>query len=270
MKYIDLSACIASIPNSEKSKLAIRHHMICSSKVAIKKSLAKNGSAHWSRVKTYLENFSNRKCWYTESKNPGCRNEIEHFRPKGQVYEHNILKHWYWFLAFNPINYRLSSQFPNQLNTNPLLGNTGGKGDNFPLVNEANRAHKLTNIRIEQPMLLDPCNRYDCELLSFNPDGRPTIAKRFEHDALAKERVKISNLVLNLDFPTFNEDREGIYNKIRKAVEAGDDDPSNVGLISYLSDQLKELMHQDSEYSKAAECYVRCFRDRQWVEALII
>ena len=32
---------------------------------------------------------------------------------------------------------------------------------------------------------------------------------------------------------------------------------------------LRELMSADEPYSKAAECYVRCFRDREWIEQLI-
>jgi len=29
-------------------------------------------------------------------------------------------------------------------------------------------------------------------------------------------------------------------------------------------------MSPNAEYSKAAECYIRCFRDREWVEELIL
>ena len=270
MRYIDLSMCIASIPLPERLKLHRRHCKMLGATAAEKKNLAKNGNAYWSPIKQYLENASNRKCWYTESKNPGCLNDVEHFRPKGQVFEHNVLKHWYWFLAFNPLNYRLSSQFSNQRNINPVLGETGGKGDFFPLRDESKHAHKLSDIGREEPILLDPCNRYDTELLVFNPDGRPTISRRFEHDALAKERVKISNLLLNLDFPTFNEDREAIYNEIHEIVLEGDEDLGNVALIRSLKRRLNRFMDKDSAYSKAAECYVRCFRDRAWVESLII
>lgn len=270
MRYIDLSMCIASIPKTEKFKLHRKHLKMLGMSASEKKKLIETGTIHWSRIKGYFEEVSNRKCWYTESKNPGCHNDVEHFRPKGQVYEGRIFKHWYWFLAFNPINYRLSSQFSNQRNHNPVLGITGGKGDHFPLCDESKYAHRFCDIREEEPILLDPCNRYDTELLVFNPDGRPTIARRFEHNALAKERVKISNLLLNLDFPTFNEDREAIYNKIKKIVLTGDSNIDNIALIEHLKEELRELMHEDSAYSKAAECYVRCFRDRLWVETLIV
>jgi hypothetical protein len=235
-----------------------------------KKELAKNGNRHWSPIKEYLEKMSNRKCWYTESKNPGFPNEVEHFRPKGRVEENGSIKHWYWFLAFNPDNYRLSCQFPNRLSRNPLLGATGGKGDKFPLVDELKYANTRFRRDNETPILLDPCNENDVNLLIFNPDGRPALSPLYRADLVAKERVEMSSLLLNLDYSTFNEERESLYNKIREAVLAGDAEPENTGLISYLSGQLNELMDKDSEYSKAAECYVRCFRDRPWVESLIV
>jgi hypothetical protein len=37
---------------------------------------------------------------------------------------------------------------------------------------------------------------------------------------------------------------------------------------SDVQEDLRELMHQDSEYSKAAECYIRCFRDKEWIDEL--
>ena len=83
--------------------------------------------------------------------------------------------------------------------------------------------------------------------------------------------VEQSNLLLNLDYPTFNEDREALYNKIRKLVERGDNYiRDSVNAIADVQNDLSALMAEDAEYSKAAECYIRGFRDRSWVEDLII
>ncbi len=270
MRYIDLKTFIADIPIREKLKLfRINKSMVALSNT-LKETRASNGNIHWAPIKQYLEGMSNRKCWYTESKNPGFPNEVEHFRPKAKVYENGTLKHWYWFLAFNPYNYRLSSQFPNRLNVNPILGATGGKGDKFPLIASSQYATCFNDIRNEIPMLLDPCNRDDVELLVFHPDGRPVLSPRFQHDTVARERVETSNLLLNLDYPTFNEEREALYNKIHEIVLEGDINPTNIALINSLRRRLKRLMQNDAAYSKAAECYIRCFRDRPWVESLII
>lgn len=181
------------------------------------------------------------------------------------------IEHWYWFLAFNPINYRLSSQISNRLNRNPILGATGGKGNKFPLMAGSPRATDVAGLVSERPVILDPCIEADTELLEFQPDGRPVVSMRHEGDADTSFRVEQSKLLLNLDYPTFNEDRESLYNKIRKLVDRGDRYiRDGINAIEDVQNDLNALMRPDAEYSKAAECYIRCFRDRPWVEELVI
>ncbi len=118
------------------------------------------------------------------------------------------------------------------------------------------------------PVLLDPCNLDDCGLLEFLPDGRPVVASRYKSDLSACYRVDESKLLLNLDFPTFNEARESLYNRVRKLVDRGDDYGAGNPALEDVKQDLQELMEENSEYSKAAECFVRCFRDRVWIEQL--
>ena len=74
-------------------------------------------------------------------------NEVEHFRPKAKVGDSaGNVEHWYWFLAFNPTNYRLSSQLSNRPNSNAVLGETGGKGNRFPLCPGSTRATDVAGI----------------------------------------------------------------------------------------------------------------------------
>jgi len=272
MRFIDLNAVIASIPQPILANLNAIDTSMHTKTDAQKVKAAKNGNVHWTPVKVYLENASNRKCWYTESKNPGCLSDVEHFRPKGKVTDkQNIVVHWYWFLAFNSINYRLSCQIPNRLNHNPLYVATGGKGNHFPLLNTTPHATSLAGLVNEHPALLDPCNQNDVDLLAFDPAGRPVVSPLFVGNATATVRVAISNLLLNLDFPTFNEDREGLYNKIRSRVERGDGyfADNNVALDD-VKDDLRDLMKPDAEYSMAAECYIRGYRDRSWIDEMFI
>ncbi|RDH84323.1 MAG: hypothetical protein DIZ78_12330 [endosymbiont of Escarpia spicata] len=238
---------------------------------AEKVDTAANGNDHWRPVKTHLEDASNRKCWYTESKSPGCQNDVEHFRPKARVPKEGCIEHWYWFLAFNPINYRLSSQFSNRLNYNSVLGATGGKGNKFPLMPGSPRVTDMAGLDDEQPVILDPCIEADTELLEFQPDGRPVVSMKHVADVDARYRVEQSKLLLNLDFPTFNEGRESLYNRIKELVERGDRYVRDgVDALEDVQNDLRALMHEGAEYSKAAECYIRCFRDRDWVEELIL
>ncbi len=271
MRYIDLTAVIDSIPAEIRTALQAVDNAMPGKLDADKALTASNGNARWSPVKPFLEDASNRKCWYTESKNPGCLNDVEHFRPKARVPNEGDVEHWYWFLAFNPVNYRLSSQFSNRLNKNPVLRATGGKGNQFPLMPGSPRATGIAGLDDERPVILDPCNQADTELLEFHPDGRPVVCMRHAADPDADFRVEQSKLLLNLDYPTFNEGRESLYNRIRELVARGDRYVlEGVDALGDVQNDLRELMRQDAEYSKAAECYIRCFRDRDWIEELIL
>lgn len=272
MRFIDLNVVINSIQVGVRDSLKTVDDALSGMNDDDKETTASNGNDYWSPVKTYLEAASSRKCWYTESKNPGCLNDVEHFRPKAKVLDRSgNTAHWYWFLAFKPINYRLSSQLPNRLNKNFVLGATGGKGNRFPLLPGSPRATDSPGLATEKPVILDPCSKVDTELLEFLPDGRPVLSRRHFADPIAKLRVEQSKLLLNLDYPTFNEDRESLYNKIKRLVERGDRYiGEGIPAIDDVKNDLRELMKPDAEYSKAAECYIRCFRDRTWVEELII
>ena len=156
------------------------------------------------------------------------------------------------------------------MNINPASGLTGGKGDQFPLLKGHVHGTTQAEVDLEKPVLLDPCIQADCDLLEFQPDGRPVVAAGSRGNSEAYYRVEQSKLLLNLDFPTFNEDREALYNKIKQLVERGDRyEAENPAFLPDVEGDLKELMAAGMPYSKAVECYVRCFRDREWVEQLL-
>jgi len=270
MRYIDINQVLAQIPEEVKTALNDKHKLLVDGNDQAKNDIIDNGNTTWRRVKTILEEASNRKCWYTESKNPGCLNDVDHFRPKARNENNGVIQHWYWFLAFDPENYRLSCQFSNRLNTNPDSGLTGGKGNRFPLMDGQTHATTKDGITAESAVLLDPCKQSDCDLLEFLPDGRPVVSTNHRGNPDDCYRVEQTNLILNLDFPTFNEDREGLYNKIKNLVELGNMCISDGPVIEYAKNQLRELMLQSSPYSKAAECYIRCFREHEWIEDLLI
>jgi hypothetical protein len=272
MRFMDLDQLLNDANQDVVSALGLKDQSILTKTDLQKSEAVAAGNRHWRPMKEELERLVGRKCWYTESKNSGCLNDLEHFRPKGKVTDNNgTLIHWYWFLAFNPINYRLSAQIPNRLNDNIVLGATGGKGDNFPLLNGSIHGTNLAGALVEMPALLDPCCEEDTNLIEFHPDGRPVISRQFSDDKTAVYRVKQSNLLLNLDYSSFNEDREALYNKIRSLIEDRGDGYYEAGncALEDTKQDLRNLMLPESEYSKAAECYIRGFRDRRWVEELL-
>lgn len=273
MRFIDLDRVIDDVNNDILLRLRKKHNELLKKNEIQKQTAIDKGNNHWRDIKNRFEALTDRKCWYTESKNPGCLNDLEHFRPKGKVVDKdgNIL-YWYWFLAFNPINYRLSSQIPNRPNVNPILQETGGKHNHFPLLNGSNHCNCFNDINSELPVLLDPCCKEDTELLEFHPDGRPILSRRHIGDPIAEERVKKSKLLLNIDYPTFNEDREQLYNRIERLITTRGDRHyanGNMDALEDIKEDLQELMLPSAAYSKAAECYVRGFRDREWVEELL-
>ena len=270
MRHININDAIALIPEEVITDLENKNQETIDGDDHIKHTVMSSGNATWRNVKTSLENVSNRKCWYTESKNPGCVNDVDHFRPKARKKNREgTVQYWYWFLAFDPENYRLSCQFSNRLNINPETGLTGGKGDQFPLLDGQAHATTKAEIAQENPVLLDPCNPLDCDLLEFHPDGRPVVSHKRRNESSACYRVEQSKLILNLDFPTFNEDREALYNKIKELVKRGDSYGQGNPALEDVKQDLQDLLDKDSAYSKAAECYIRCFRDRAWIEELL-
>jgi hypothetical protein len=269
MRYIDINAVLSRIPLKIINRLAKKDLMLVSSNDQTKQAIITHGKQSWTAVRSILDEASYGKCWYTESINPGCLNDVDHFRPKGKVENDDEPNYWYWFLAFDPHNYRLSCQYSNRCNTNPTTGLIGGKGDKFPLLNVESRASNKAGIAAERPMLLDPCNESDCDLIVFQADGRPAVSPVHKNDVDINKRVEMSNLILNLDFPTFNQGREALYNSVKNLVDLGETSGAGTPTRIFVTGELKNLMDAKSPYSKAAECYVRCFRDRAWVEQLL-
>lgn len=276
MRYIDINAFLATVPASKKKSLAKIYRNLKGQSEEIIRQRVSNGNSKWRPIKRDMEAFSRRKCWYTESKNSGFPLEVEHFRPKGKITDNNNnLLHWYWFLAFNPANYRLSCKFSNGLNVNPATEKTGGKGDEFPLLASPltqNSLHAtcINEVKDELPVLLDPCVEEDTKLLAFSPEGKPVVAPHAANCPIAKKRVEESNLLLNLDFPTFNEEREELYAEVVKLIKRGDRYKANQSdFIEDVKEDLEAMMQPDKAYSKAAESFIRGFRDRDWVEDII-
>ena len=52
---------------------------------------------------------------------------------------------------------------------------------------------------------------------------------------------------------------------MKRGDSYGPDSPA----LEDVKQDLQELMDENSPYSKAAECYIRCFRDREWIEELL-
>jgi hypothetical protein len=72
------------------------------------------------------------------------------------------------------------------------------------------------------------------------------------------------------NFPAHKEDREQLYNEIKKLVERGDRYIRNeINALADVQEDLRLMMQPSARYNKAATIYLYCFRDRDWVKELL-
>jgi uncharacterized protein (TIGR02646 family) len=238
----------------------------------------------WSMLKEDFSELSYGKCWYCEVSTDGMRGDMDHHRPKGKVTDSD--HPGYWWLAFNWRNFRYSCERCNSKDTDDATGIIGGKGNEFPLVDGETRRkwHECDyeDLLEEDPLLLDPIEPGDPQLLSFNSDGRPGAAIADE-TAVDYQRVQVSIRVYNLYHSVSNRRRREIYCRVRDLVayirkyqsiwQANRSDLSARACVKKALDDLRRLIAPEAEYSAAARAYLGMFRkdgcEWAWVDRLL-
>jgi len=222
-------------------------------------------SAIWRELKDALADLSHDKCWYCEVKQVRSDNAVDHFRPKSL----------YTWLAFEKSNFRYSCTYCNSGRKNPETGETEGKGNSFPLFNEAQRALAPGQENFESPILLDPCQTQDPGLLDFHEDGRPC-ARQPDHET-RKHRAETSIKAYHLDHPDLVEKRRVLAADIKAKIKEADAlfeqcdaghpaiDKAFAGLIRVLSRAISEA----EELSAFARKILAGARNKVWVEELL-
>lgn len=232
----------------------------------------------WTAVRDAFEEHSGGKCWYVECRSPGANHDIDHYRPKSRVAEDPTHPGYYW-LAFEWKNLRLSCQRANRLQRDPESGETGGKGDRFPLVNPESRARAPhDDLSIEIPAIVDPTNADDVAMLTFGPSGHVELAPGYRGDPVAEAKLEASRLYLHLNWPRFRDERVMLYNEIREFVRRGeklaptdfDGMPAVAEAFLGICRDLAKRTEPHQEYSRAARAYVEMFRDRWWVRDIVL
>ena len=219
----------------------------------------RNGPNKWKPVKTRLTSILGKKCWYTEVELTGATLVVDHYRPVCD----------YWWLSYDAENYRVSCPWANSYEHNAEHGCAGGKGDQFPLLAPAVRATGKNRLRMERPVILDPCKSKDCDLLAFHSDGRPILNPDYAADPIAQKRVEDSKLLLNLDHPAFNSKREILCGEIATDVTTHEELPATSGLRKHIRDKLAARLAPDAPYSTAARYYLQLHRHLDWVEGIL-
>ena len=266
MRYIDQTALLTQVFSEDAGKRVKATLERAKKKVAKKRSYSTrkeyidaNGGSKWKPLKDRLIAILGNKCWYTEHELVGAPLVMDHFRPVCD----------YWWLAFEPENYRVSCPWANSPEPNATHGCAGGKGDNFPLFPPAVRATASHLLATELPVLLDPCVAADCELLAFETDGRPILNPAFKGDAAAVRRVEESKILLNLDLPAFNSKREQLCNAIKNDVQRHEDLIPTSTQRAIIRAELAARIAPNAPFSIAARFYLRLHRHLDWVETIL-
>jgi hypothetical protein len=265
MRYVPLAA-LASQMFSEPGGGKIRARLLNSHMTMARMPsgdrqgyIRSNGPKKWSPVKNWLTRRLGKKCWYTEAELVGAPLAIDHFRPVCN----------YWWLAFEVGNYRVACAFANSPEHNELHGCAGGKADAFPLLGPGPRATGRNKQWLEKPVILDPCDKSDCDLVAFQADGRPVINPAYAADPVALRRVEESKILLNLDHPDFNSKREQLCIEIANDVKTYEELPAGAAGRGIITTRLERRLAAQAPFSSAARYYLRLHRDLGWVEVLL-
>ncbi|MBI5382973.1 MAG: hypothetical protein HZA31_13830 [Opitutae bacterium] len=265
MRHVDLKILLATIFANKagqdvSARLFRAHKKAAGMAAANRKSHSdRNGPNKWKPVKDLATAVLGNKCWYTEVELVGAPLGVDHYRPVCD----------YWWLAYDPENYRIACDWANSPKHNSLYGCAGGKGDNFPLLAPRLRAKGKKKLRVEKPIILDPCVPTDCELLAFQVDGRPVLNPKFNGDAIARDRVEQSKILLNLDHPEFNSKREQLCNDISTDVRTYEALPANSPERVDIKNRLAARLGPKAPYSVAARLYLSLRRDLDWVQTIL-
>ncbi len=265
MQYINLKVLLETIEAKDAGKTALGKLPKAHQRAGTRddpqraKYIEDNGPYYWTPIKGMLIEELGNKCWYTEVELVGEPLKVDHYRP--------VCK--YWWLAFDPENYRLSCSFANSPQGNPESGTTGGKGREFPLVDESKRACSKDELSDEKPIFLDPCVEADCDLLAFQTDGRPALKQKYRGDAETEQRVERSLNLLNLVHPDFNSKREQLYWEIGKDIRAYEQLPVGSPSREEIRIGLARRMSPKAPFSVAARTYCSMYRYLDWIDTLL-
>jgi uncharacterized protein (TIGR02646 family) len=161
-------------------------------------------SAHWGKLKPWLQALSSGKCWFAEVRELYSHYDVEHFRPKKEAKAiDETLRDGYWWLAFDYMNFR-------------LCGNVGNrkKGGWFPL-QAGSRCSSYANQCEEEETayLLDPIDIEDVKLLVFDEEGKAAAHPNASPWEAQRVEVTVQRLKLN-EHPALAEERRKIWAKV--------------------------------------------------------
>lgn len=221
----------------------------------------KKKSHIWRKFARYLSQMSHGKCWYSESLDPQSFFDVDHYRPKlAAKRADDTMDSGYEWLAFSWDNFRYSAQRSNRISKNEETDINEGKGNWFPLLDGSPKACWENRCEgSEKPLLLDPVEKADVQLIDVMDDGR--MGPSLTCIGTAVTRVERSIEIYGLNLPRLKAARLRVmrdvielHSVLFKMIEAGAP-ATNVADSLPLQQQIESIKAKTfphSAYSKAA------------------
>lgn len=261
MRYIPLKANRPEQAWLDKAAKLIEQLRLAPDRDARNKIIDDN-SPFWGELKAWLLALSHDKCWFSEAKDCFSHFEVEHFRPKKSAKDEDGTEHdGYWWLSFDWQNFR-------------IIGNAGNrkKGTSFPLRPGCARITFGGDLRFEDPILLDPADEDDPNLITFDVEGNAIPAPGISE--WERARVVYSVGRCKLDFPPLASKRKMVWAEcwrriqdflaeLRRYEESGGTNAIAKTLSKEKAKAIREMIREDQELSSVARACILSSGDRR-------
>ncbi|WP_328750263.1 HNH endonuclease [Streptomyces sp. NBC_00285] len=195
-----------------------------------------------------------KKCWYCETRFVRSPYHVDHYRPKSVVVG-EAERRGYWWLAYDPANYRLACHHCNSGGARYGNESAGpGKGARFPLLGQ--RASEGESLDGELPVLLDPVVAKDVELVGFDRQGnaRRRPERPYSDDEVARDLCRVDETIrmLALNSDLLIECRSSVIDRVVGLVQLYLTSGGNAGVTLYARTEIDGLTRTTAEWSAAA------------------
>ena len=264
MRYININEI--QLPNDWEDKANQLNQRLTDAENDAKRKEIIEANPIWKDLFVPLSNLSNGKCWYSEALDVMSDRDIDHFRPKGKAKNIDNIdranENGYWWIAYDYMNYRFSSQFSNQLRKDKFEPDkaTGGKWVYFPLCAGSIVANNKVQCEDEDIMLLDPCDEDDPPLLTFNERGVAIPNSNAIVEERDRIRVETSIKLYHLDHSPLQELRERIWDRCQRFIDEFRNIATNPDGVSqtgrnrakFLKNEIRYMTKKEEELSAVA------------------
>ena len=221
----------------------------------------------WQDCKDSLKALSHDKCYYCEVVQERSDCAVDHFRPKSL----------YPWSAFRWSNYRFSCTYCNSLRLDKESNRIGGKGNEFPLLDENRRATCLEEEENECPLLIDPCQPDEPGLIDFDESGEPSPTYSLEESEARHLRAAISIRLYHLDHQDLVERRKLLACDLVRIVNLAEKlfpytESGSPGIDASFKEHIRtlaEAIKPEAELSSFSRRILDGYRYLKWIPGLL-